>query len=91
VDRVAFARRLYEGLEPLLDACAEGGFDAVRPRFEARFRMVGRAVRVVEAGGTGLDGRVRGLDADGALLVERDGGGVARVVAGDVTLAKEAP
>ena len=91
VDRIAFARRLYESLEPLLELCAEGGFEALRPRFEARFRMAGRGVRVVEAGGAELRGRVRGIDGDGALLVERGAGEVARVVAGDVTLAKEAP
>lgn len=90
VDRVAFTRGLYQTLEGVLDLCGAGGFDAVRPRFEAHFRMPGRRVRVLEPGGSESAGRVRGIDTDGALLLERDDSEVARVVAGDVTLAKEA-
>ena len=54
VDRVAFARRLYAGLERSLDRCASAGFEACGPRFDARFRMAGRRLRVLE-----LDGRAR--------------------------------
>ena len=39
VDRIAFARRLFENLEMQLDRHARGGFDAVRPRFESFFRI----------------------------------------------------
>jgi BirA family biotin operon repressor/biotin-[acetyl-CoA-carboxylase] ligase len=96
VDRAAFAARLYDTLEGVLDLHAAAGFEAIRPRFEARFRMRGRCVRVEDAvaGGNGavLEGRVLGIDEDGALQVERDDGRRERVVAGDVTLAKgEAP
>jgi biotin-(acetyl-CoA carboxylase) ligase len=42
-----------------------------------------------EGGGGELVGTVRGIAPDGALLVERDRGDVCRVIAGDVTLAKE--
>jgi BirA family biotin operon repressor/biotin-[acetyl-CoA-carboxylase] ligase len=90
VDRVAFARDLYACLEDVLDGIAAGGFDAVRPRFEARFRMTGRRVRVLETGGGGFEGCVLGIDGDGALRLERADGTAQRVVAGDVTLAKEA-
>jgi len=92
VDRVAFAARLYDTLEAVLDLHAAGGFEAVRPRFEARFRMRGRRVRVLDAvagaSAPALEGRADGIDADGALWVERDDGGRERVVAGDVTIAK---
>jgi BirA family biotin operon repressor/biotin-[acetyl-CoA-carboxylase] ligase len=91
IDRVAFAARLYDTLEAVLDRHAEGGFEAVRARFEARFRMRGRRVRVLDAVGAGsgvLEGRADGIDADGALWVVRDGGGRERVVAGDVTIEK---
>jgi BirA family biotin operon repressor/biotin-[acetyl-CoA-carboxylase] ligase len=91
LDRVAFAARLYDTLEAVLDRHAEGGFDAVRPRFEAYFRMRGQRVRVVDAvgGGAGmLEGRAAGIDADGALWIERGDGSRERVVAGDVTIAK---
>ena len=89
IDRTAFARCLYNRLESTLDACAQGGFAAVRPDFEARFRMPGRRVRVVDLDGSVLAGRALGIDADGALRVRRDDGQEVRVVAGDVTLAKE--
>ena len=89
IDRTAFARRLYNRLEETLDACAQGGFGAVRPAFEARFRMPGRRVRVLELDGSEIAGRALGIDADGALRVQQDDGQELRVVAGDVTLAKE--
>jgi len=86
VDRVAFARSLYGTLERVLDLHAQGGFDAVRPRFEARFRMVGHPVRVQDVGGPELAGEAAGIDADGALLVRCPDGRTERVLAGDVTL-----
>jgi len=89
IDRAGFARRLYLRLEETLDACAQGGFAAVRPRFEARFRMPGRRVRVLELDGSEIAGTALGIDAEGALRVRRDDGNELRVVAGDVTLAKE--
>jgi BirA family biotin operon repressor/biotin-[acetyl-CoA-carboxylase] ligase len=91
IDRVAFARRLYTLLERTLDACVQGGFAAVRPRFEARFRMPGRRVRVLELDGSQLAGVALGIDAEGTLRVRRDDGREVRVVAGDVTIAKEGP
>ncbi len=92
VDRIAFARRLYGNLERVLDACAAGGFDAIRPRFEARFRMRGQRIRVEEAtGGGDFAGIAVGIDGDGALRVRRDDGQEVRVIAGDVTLAKGNP
>jgi BirA family biotin operon repressor/biotin-[acetyl-CoA-carboxylase] ligase len=92
VDRVAFAAQLYDNLEAILDRHAEGGFEALRPRFEARFRMRGRRIRVLDAiGGNGavIEGTATGIDVDGALLVMRSDGSQERVVAGDVTIAKE--
>ncbi len=92
VDRVDFAARLYDNLEAVLDRHAQGGFEAVRTDFEARFQMRGRRVRVLDAIGGGsaaVEGTATGIDADGALLVQRDDGSTERVVAGDVTIAKE--
>lgn len=88
VDRAAFARRLYGTLEAVLDAHVQRGFESVRPRFEARFRMAGRRVEVSELSGAVLRGTALGVDADGALRVRReDDGRAVRVLAGDVTLA----
>ncbi|MEE9606853.1 MAG: biotin--[acetyl-CoA-carboxylase] ligase [Myxococcota bacterium] len=89
IDRVRFAQRLYNELEGILDTCAARGFDAIRPRFEARFRMAGRRVRVAELDGTERQGVALGIDSDGALRVRAPDGDEFRVVAGDVTIAKE--
>jgi BirA family biotin operon repressor/biotin-[acetyl-CoA-carboxylase] ligase len=92
VDRVDFAARLYDNLEVVLDRHAQGGFEAVRSDFEARFQMRGQRVQVLDAIGGGaaaVEGVAIGIDADGALLVQRDDGATERVVAGDVTLAKK--
>jgi len=93
VDRISFARRLYRELEQALDAFEKGGFQALRTRFEERFRMPGRGVRVLEIGSRSsppveTTGVCRGIDADGALLVERRDGEIARVLAGDVTVIR---
>ena len=89
VDRAAFARALYTRLEGVLDACAATGFRGILPRFEARFRMRGRRVRVRELDGQPQEGRVHGIDDDGALQLEVASGAVVRFLAGDVTLAEE--
>jgi BirA family biotin operon repressor/biotin-[acetyl-CoA-carboxylase] ligase len=89
IDRIAFAQRLYNALEPALDTCAEGGFEALRPRFEARFRMRGRRISVLELDGARQTGVAEGVASDGALLLRRDDGELSRLVAGDVTIAKE--
>ena len=88
IDRVAFAQRLYHGLEEVLDAHAAHGFDALRPRFEARFRMAGRSIRIRDLDGSETAGRCAGIDGDGALLLDGEDGRRRRVVAGDVTLVK---
>jgi BirA family biotin operon repressor/biotin-[acetyl-CoA-carboxylase] ligase len=91
IDRIAFARCLFENLERTLDACAARGFAGILPRFQARFRMPGQAVRVREIDGGEISGVVRGVDTDGALLLTAPHCEALRVVAGDVTLDKEAP
>jgi len=89
IERVAFTRRLYTNLESVLDACAEKGFGAVRGRFDARFRMRGRRVTVTQMDGGEQSGTAVGIDTDGALRLKLDGGDECRVVAGDVTIAKD--
>jgi BirA family biotin operon repressor/biotin-[acetyl-CoA-carboxylase] ligase len=89
VDRLAFTRRLYGNLERTLDLCGEQGFEAVRPRFEALFRMRGQPVRVLQLDGSELVGTALGIDPDGALRIRPERGEEIRVIAGDVTLARE--
>jgi len=89
VDRLAFARRLYGNLEATLDLCADRGFEGVRAEFDARFQMRGKRISVLELDGSELRGTALGIDDDGALRLRLDAGDVIRVIAGDVTLAKE--
>ena len=86
IDRVSFTQRLYGILEDVLDVHTSQGFAALRPRFDAYFRMPGRRVEVVEMKGSRLTGVARGITEDGALQVERPDGRIERVIAGDVTL-----
>jgi BirA family biotin operon repressor/biotin-[acetyl-CoA-carboxylase] ligase len=90
IDRAAFARTLFARLERVLDSCAATGFRGILPRFEARFRMRGRRVRVRELGGAEQEGQVHGIDDDGALRLVLPSGEHARFLAGDVSLASDA-
>jgi len=87
IARVPFTRQLFETLEEVLEIHAAGGFEAVRPRFDARFPMLGKRVTVREFAGQPYSGHVLGIDTDGALRLARENGELARVLAGDVTLA----
>jgi len=89
IDRLAFARRLYGNLEVTLDVCADRGFEGIRAEFDARFEMRGQQISVLELDGSELRGTALGIDYDGALRLRLETGDVTRVIAGDVTLAKE--
>jgi BirA family biotin operon repressor/biotin-[acetyl-CoA-carboxylase] ligase len=89
IDRISFAARLYSRLEAVLDEHARGGFARLRARYEDYFQMSGRRVGVVQMDGSQWGGVAAGVDDEGMLLVDRDDGVRARVVAGDVTLAKD--
>ena len=89
IDRVRFTQRLYRQLERAFDACAESGFDALRPHFERYFAMAGQPVHVQGLDGTQIRGTALGIDDDGALRILTSGGETRRVIAGDVTIAKE--
>lgn len=83
VSREAFLGRLIHDLDRCYGILGEAGFDAIAPQWEARFNFHGRRVRV-EMGDEALAGVARGIDRDGALIVEGEGGQCHRVVAGDV-------
>jgi BirA family biotin operon repressor/biotin-[acetyl-CoA-carboxylase] ligase len=87
VDRISFVRHLFGTLESVLDLHSDGGFTAVRERFDRFYRMVGRAVQVTETGGKPLAGIALAPDPDGSLPLQREDGSLIRVVAGDVTLS----
>jgi len=83
VDRAAFAAALLAALDDAYASFLAGGFAALRQRYEALHCLTGRRVEV--DGKPPIVGTVRGVDDDGALLVD-GAGGVQRVVSGEVTL-----
>jgi BirA family biotin operon repressor/biotin-[acetyl-CoA-carboxylase] ligase len=89
VERAHFTRRLFVTLEGVLDVHAEGGWSALEPRFREYFRMLGRRIRVSDLARGEITGVCRGIDPDGALRLEGEGGGRIRVLAGDVTIIKD--
>jgi BirA family biotin operon repressor/biotin-[acetyl-CoA-carboxylase] ligase len=89
VDRADFTRRLFGTLEDVLDVHAERGWDALRPRFQEFFRMLGRRIRISDLAEGETTGVCRAIDPDGALRLERDDGEGIRVLAGDVTIIKD--
>ena len=71
----------------LLDAFGqyqEHGLEPFAPRWRERDALHGRPVRVL-SGGTPIDGTARGIDGDGALLVEHSAG-VIRCGSGEVSV-----
>jgi BirA family transcriptional regulator, biotin operon repressor / biotin---[acetyl-CoA-carboxylase] ligase len=83
-DRVAVANTLFTRLNIRYDEIVTNGFAAVRPVWERYSGLTGKRVTVVDAG-TREEGMVKGIDTDGALLLETTAG-VRRIIAGDVTL-----
>ena len=83
VDRAAFTRELIRSLDRCYGELEERGFPRIAGRWEAFFELRGRRVRV-ETGDRLLTGTARGIDADGALIVEQEDGALTRVIAGDV-------
>ena len=88
VSRENFLRRLIQDLDRCYGVLEDFGFDAIAPRWQARFGFKGKTVRV-EMGGDVLIGQAVGIDRDGALLVEDVRGERQRVVAGDVTAIED--
>ena len=82
--RVVLAAALVNEIAALLADYPAQGFAAYRTEWRSADFLRGRAVRLDEATGR-LFGTALGIDADGALLVETDGG-KRRVVAGDVSV-----
>jgi BirA family transcriptional regulator, biotin operon repressor / biotin---[acetyl-CoA-carboxylase] ligase len=88
VSREGFLRRLLQDLDRCYGILEETGFAALAPRWDARFGLRGRRVRVEMTDRT-IIGRAIGIDADGALIIEAPDGGRQRIVAGDVIPIEE--
>ncbi|HEY6420920.1 MAG TPA: biotin--[acetyl-CoA-carboxylase] ligase [Candidatus Binataceae bacterium] len=83
-DRIALAGALFNLLDTRYMETQAAGFAAVRPEWERYSALTGKRVAIVDAGRceTGI---VKGIDADGALLLDT-GAALVRIVAGDVTI-----
>lgn len=83
VSREAFLGRLIQDLDRCYGILEEQGFDAIAPQWEARFGFRGQRVRV-ETGDERISGIAKGIDKEGALIVQGEGGRYHRILAGDV-------
>jgi BirA family transcriptional regulator, biotin operon repressor / biotin---[acetyl-CoA-carboxylase] ligase len=83
VDRSAFAGELIQSLDRCYGELEQRGFPYIAGRWESFFKLKGRKVKV-EMGDRQLSGIARGIDRDGALIVERIDGALERILAGDV-------
>lgn len=85
--RNAVAAAVISALAVRLEAVARQGAGDVRTEWRRSDALAGRQV-VVETGGRSIPGRAAGIDLDGALRIEQEGGMV-RVTAGDVSVRPE--
>ena len=84
VSREDLLWRLIQDLDRCYGEIEENGFAPLAHRWEAYFGWRGQRVRV-ELLDQVVFGTAKGIDHDGALLLEDDYGGLQRVIAGDVT------
>jgi BirA family biotin operon repressor/biotin-[acetyl-CoA-carboxylase] ligase len=83
ISREDFLRRLIQHLDRCYGEIEENGFAALAARWEAYFGLTGQRVRV-ELLDQVMFGIAKGIDQDGALLVEDDHRELQRIIAGDV-------
>jgi BirA family biotin operon repressor/biotin-[acetyl-CoA-carboxylase] ligase len=88
VSREAFMRRLIQDLDRCYGELEEVGFNSLATRWEAVFGLRGKKVRV-EMADQIMIGTARGIDKDGALILEDERGERQRIVAGDVVPVEE--
>jgi len=83
-DRIELAAALFNRLHSRYMEIEANGFAAVRPAWERYSALTGRRVTVLDADAR-MAGVVRGIDDDGALLIDTDAG-PARILTGDVSI-----
>jgi BirA family biotin operon repressor/biotin-[acetyl-CoA-carboxylase] ligase len=83
-DRIALASALFSRLNNRYMEAESRGFGPLRPLWEKYSALTGTRVTVVSGAGR-QSGVVRGIDPEGALLIE-ERGELRRIVAGDVRL-----
>jgi BirA family biotin operon repressor/biotin-[acetyl-CoA-carboxylase] ligase len=85
VDRNRLLAELLREMHGILERFSEEGFAPFREEWESRHAYHDRPVRLIQPGGGELQGMVRGVDADGTLLLNRHGV-IERVRAGEMRL-----
>jgi BirA family biotin operon repressor/biotin-[acetyl-CoA-carboxylase] ligase len=83
-DRIELAAALCNRLHTRYMEVETAGFAAVRPAWERYSALTGRRVTVLD-GETRIAGVVRGIDSDGALILETETG-AERILTGDVSI-----
>jgi BirA family transcriptional regulator, biotin operon repressor / biotin---[acetyl-CoA-carboxylase] ligase len=83
-DRVALASALFSRLNTRYMEAMSESFASIRPVWERFSALTGRRVTVVDRQSR-ISGRVKGIDPEGALLLE-EGEEVIRVLTGDVSV-----
>ena len=84
VSREDLLQRLIQDLDRCYGELEVNGFAPLAPRWEAYFGWRGQRVRI-ELLNQDVFGIAKGIDHDGALLLEDEHGKLQRVIAGDVT------
>jgi BirA family biotin operon repressor/biotin-[acetyl-CoA-carboxylase] ligase len=85
LDRNVLLAKLLASLHGVLSEFAAGGFVSLRPRWNAFNAHADSPVRLLSMFAAPVDGFCRGVDIDGALLLETSSG-VGRVISGEVSL-----
>ncbi len=87
VDRAPVIRETMARFEELYDELLAGRFDRVLDRWRTLSVTLGRPVRALSVTGAPIvEGIAEDVDEEGALLIRLPGGGLQRVVAGEVSL-----
>jgi BirA family transcriptional regulator, biotin operon repressor / biotin---[acetyl-CoA-carboxylase] ligase len=83
-DRIELADSLFSSLDSRYMELLASGFAAMRSAWERYSALTGKRVAIVD-GGRRIEGTVRGIDDEGALMLDL-GARVERIVAGEVSV-----
>jgi BirA family biotin operon repressor/biotin-[acetyl-CoA-carboxylase] ligase len=85
-DRVMLAAALFARLNAIIAELERDGFSEIRARWEGLSALTGKTVKVLDYGPE-YTGKVKGIDENGALLLETKSNNLVRLRAGEVTLS----
>jgi BirA family biotin operon repressor/biotin-[acetyl-CoA-carboxylase] ligase len=85
IDRAALTAALIERFMELFTGFADTGFEPYRAEWIDAHVLAGQAIELRSGSGTQY-ATVRGIDTDGALIVEDENGARRSVISGDVTI-----